>query len=98
MKYTILDTEEYSDWLDQQTAKERVQIEKRLSNIETEGHFGKHKHLEEGVWELKWDNGRRVYYAYIPEQQILLLLGGNKNGQTKDINYAKKILRNYASP
>jgi hypothetical protein len=34
-----------------------------------------------------------VYYAYIPEKKILLLLGGNKNGQDKDIRQAKKILR-----
>ena len=34
----------------------------------------------------------RVYYAYIEEQNILLLLGGNKNGQNKDITRARKIL------
>lgn len=95
MKYTILDTEEFTDWFNQQTSKQQVQIEKRLFNIETEGHFGESKYLEEGLWELKWENGRRLYYAYIQEEQILLLLGGNKNGQNKDINYAKKILRTY---
>lgn len=95
MRYAILVTEEYSDWFEQQTAKTTIQIEKRLSKIETDGHFGNHKNLEDGVWELKWDNGRRLYYAEIPEQQILLLLGGNKNGQSKDIYYVKKILRKY---
>lgn len=95
MKYTIIDTDEYRDWFSTQTAKEQVQIEKRLFNIEVEGHFGNCKNLDEGVWELKWENGRRLYYAHIPEHQILLLLGGNKNGQDKDISYAKKILRKY---
>lgn len=43
------------------------------------------------IWELKWVGGRRIYYAYLPAQKILLLLGGNKNGQDKDIKQAKKI-------
>jgi len=73
----------------------RVQIADRLSNIEDYGHFGKHKDLEDGICELKWKNGRRVYYAIIPEKNIILLLGGNKNGQSKDITWAKKILQRY---
>jgi len=92
MKYTIYKTEEYEKWYDAETIKSQVQIEKRLSKIETDGHFGVHKDVSEYVWELKWKNGRRVYYAYIPKKNILLLLGGNKNGQNKDIKQAKKIL------
>jgi putative component of toxin-antitoxin plasmid stabilization module len=37
-------------------------------------------------------NGRVIYYVYFEEENILLLLGGNKNGQDKDINRARKIL------
>jgi hypothetical protein len=40
---------------------------------------------------LRWKEGRRIYYAYIPEKKILLLLGGNKNGQDKDVSKAKAI-------
>ncbi|HKZ00473.1 MAG TPA: hypothetical protein VJ112_04845 [Rhabdochlamydiaceae bacterium] len=36
------------------------------------------------------------YYAYLAEYNILLLLGGNKNGQNKDITQAQKILGKYA--
>ena len=39
----------------------------------------------------------RLYYAEIPEKEILLLLGGNKNGQDKDIRQAKKIFNKYVS-
>ena len=62
--------------------------------IQVDGYFGDHKEVDEkiDIWELKWKNGRRVYYAYIPEEKILLLLGGNKNGQSKDIAKAKRIL------
>jgi len=94
MGYTLHRTEEYDDWYESQHAKSQVQTEKRLSNIETYEHFGDHKYLENDVWELRWRNGRRVYYAFLIEKNILLLLGGNKNGQNKDIKEAAKILKN----
>ena len=95
MRYKIVKTEEYEEWLSGETMKSRFQIAKRLAKIESEGHFGTMKDLGDDVWELKWDIGRRIYYAYLPESNILLLLGGNKNGQSKDITQAKKILKEY---
>jgi putative addiction module killer protein len=95
--YTIYNTLEYDEWLEEQPAKSQVQIREHLSHIQEDGHFGDHKDVEGDVWELKWKNGRRVYYAYIPEKKILLLLGGNKNGQNKDIREAKKILHKHVS-
>ncbi len=95
MRYKILKTTEYDDWLAGQSLKSQTQIEKRLSNIETDGHFGIINDVAEDMWELKWKNGRRIYYAYMPETKILLLLGGNKNGQSYDIAQAEKILEEY---
>ena len=93
--YIIYNTPEYEEWLAEQTAKSEVQIRERMAHIQDDGYFGDHKDVDDDVWELRWKNGRRVYYAYIPEKKILLLLGGNKNGQDKDIRYAKKILNKY---
>lgn len=93
MHYRFIKTPEYEKWLEEQTKKSQVQIAGRLSKIETDGHFGDHRDVGDDVSELKWRNGRRVYYAHIPEKNILLLLGGNKNGQSKDIHKAKKILK-----
>ncbi len=95
MRYKILKTPEYEDWITKETERSQVQINDRLSRIECDGHFGIRKDLEDGVSELKWSNGRRLYYALIEELNILLLIGGNKNGQSKDISKAKKILRRY---
>lgn len=95
MQYTIIKTPEYQKWLDGETKKTKVQIEDRISKIETEGYFGINKDLDNELWELKWNNGRRVYYVCIPVRRILLLIGGNKNGQEKDINEARKIIRKY---
>lgn len=95
MKYKILATDEFDDWLEEETARSRVQIADRLDKIKDEGYFGDHKKVGNHVWELRWKNGRRIYYSLIPEEQLLLLIGGNKNGQTKDINYAEKIRREW---
>jgi putative addiction module killer protein len=57
------------------------------------GYFGTINDVGDEVLELKWKNGRRIYYEIIPETTMLLLLGGNKNGQRKDITQAKKILK-----
>jgi putative addiction module killer protein len=90
--YTIATTEEYDEWYDEQSSKSKLQVDSRLLKIQDEGHFGVTKDLEEDLYELKWKNGRRIYYAYLEEENILLLLGGNKNGQNKDINHARNIL------
>lgn len=95
--YTIYNAPEYDEWLDEQSAKSQVQVRSRISHIQDDGHFGDHKEVGNGVWELRWKNGRRVYYADIPERKILLLLGGNKNGQNKDIRQAKNIFNKHVS-
>lgn len=94
-KYTIYKADEYQEWFDEQQGRDQAQILDRLSNIEEDGYFGNHKFLEDEIWELKWLNGRRVYYADLKELNIVLLLGGNKNGQSKDITKAKKIFKKY---
>jgi putative addiction module killer protein len=91
MKYRILVTSEFEEWLEEEPAKSRVQIAKRIENVREEGPFGDYKQVRDHVWEFRWENGRRIYYSLIPVSQVLLLLGGNKNGQTKDINQAEKI-------
>lgn len=95
--YTIYNTPEYDEWLEGEPAKSQVQVRCRIANIQDAGHFGEHKDLGNGVSELKWKNGRRVYYAEIPERRVILLLGGNKNGQDKDIRQAKKIFSKHVS-
>lgn len=95
--YQILRSPEFRDWFGEQTEKARVQIDDRLSKIQDEGYFGNHKSVsnDDEVWELKWKNGRSVYFAYFPEKKILVLIGGNKNGQDKDIHKAKSLFKKY---
>lgn len=95
MKYKIVKSSPYQDWLNKQPLKEQFQIEKRISQIEHEGYFGENKLLGNDLLELKWSGGRRIYYTVHENVIVLLLFGGNKNGQTQDINQARKILKKY---
>lgn len=97
--YRLLQTEEFENWLDQETARSQYQIDMRLAKVRLDGHFGTINNVSKNdkgctknrIWELKFNDGRRIYYASFPEQNILLMLGGNKNGQIKDITKAKGI-------
>jgi putative addiction module killer protein len=56
-------------------------------------YFGDHKSLGDDLLELRWKNGRRVYYTLILKEELtIVLLGGLKNAQQKDIKKARKIL------
>ena len=87
-------TPEFKRWFDAQTEKSKAQIDARLKNIELYDYFGDYKSLGEKLLELRWKNGRRVYYTLIKEEEItLILLGGFKNAQKKNIKEARQVLK-----
>ncbi len=59
----------------------------------TEGNFGDAKSLGEGVHELRiaFGPGYRVYFTRKGERIILLLCGGDKGSQSRDIAQAKRM-------
>jgi len=90
---------EFVDWIRTLDPKGRAQVDARILRIEHDSHFGDAKDLGDGLAELRWANGWRVYFAriYSPDGSVvLLILGGNKNGQTKDIRRARIFLQRYA--
>jgi putative addiction module killer protein len=92
-------TAEYIEWYESQRPKEKAQIAKRLANIEKHEHFGMIKDLGNFLSELKWANGRRIYYSIMEDENgdlTLLILGGNKNGQNSDIKKARKLLEKHS--
>jgi putative addiction module killer protein len=90
-------TEDFNDWLLSLTCNEKIQVTKRLIKIEEESHFGDFKYLDDDLYELRWRNGWRVYFTRISVKEILLLLGGHKNGQKKDIKKAYLVFSRYAN-
>ena len=94
VKMRIERTPEFKNWFDKQDEKGKAQIDARLKNIELHNYFGDHKSLNENLLELRWKSGRRVYYSLILKEELtLVLLGGLKNAQKKDIQKARKILK-----
>jgi putative addiction module killer protein len=62
------------------------------------GNLGDYKSLGGGLYELRIDEGAgyRVYFVRpVKENIILLLIGGSKKTQTKDINKARQYLNDY---
>lgn len=67
-------------------AKVRIRLDRaRLGNL------GDYKSVGEGVFEMRIDfgPGYRVYFGIAGNRLILLLLGGDKSSQTRDIQRAQ---------
>ncbi len=74
----------------------RAKILTRLDRLKI-GNFGDCKSVGEGVYELRihYGPGIRVYYSRVGNKVILLLCGGDKGSQIKDIKKAKEFLQDY---
>lgn len=61
------------------------------------GNPGQHRDLTDGVSELKIDfgPGYRVYYSQRDTRLLLLLVGGDKSSQQKDIVKAIKLAKHF---
>ncbi len=73
-----------------------VRISRRIMLLERGG-FGDCKPLRNGVWELRIDHGAgyRVYYGMTGKEIVLLLCGGDKRTQDRDIEKAIAYFEDY---
>ena len=76
----------------------RAKILTRLDRLRL-GNFGDCKPLQEGVHELRihYGPGIGIYYGKIGNKVILLLCGGDKGSQDRNILKAKEYLKDYQS-
>ena len=89
----ILKTDEFDAWFRSlRDTKTRLIIGRRIERAE-DGNFGDHKSVGGGVYEMRIDyaSGYRVYYANKNGIIYLLLFGGDKSSQSKDITTAKRL-------
>lgn len=92
----VRQTAEYADWftsLRDRLAKARIDIRVRRLSL---GNPGDVTSVGEGVSELRIDHGPgyRVYFVQRGSVLIVLLAGGDKSTQEKDIRKAKTLARN----
>lgn len=87
----------FNDWLNGlRDRKTRQRILNRLFRVES-GHYGDHKPVGDGVIELRFffGAGYRIYFGEDGDKLVILLTGGNKDSQSKDIQQAKAYWREY---
>ena len=90
---TIIKTNIFDKWFYEQNFDVQDKIKDRLKRVE-EGNFGNHKSVGDGVLELKSKNPTyRIYYKQLGNVVIVLLCGGNKSTQKRDIKKAKEIAK-----
>ncbi len=90
-------TAPFKEWLEElRDVNGRAKIRVRLDRVRL-GNFGDHKHIDDGVWELRIDYGPgyRIYFAKEENRIILLLMGGIKGSQKRDIAQAAGYLHDY---
>ena len=90
-------TDEYAEWID--TLKDQVGRARILMRVERliAGNPGQYRNLTDGVSELKVDlgPGYRVYYSLRGTRLLLLLVGGDKSTQQKDVQLAIKLAKGF---
>ena len=91
----IKKTEEFSAWenaLRDRRAVLRVQSRVRHMSL---GNFGDAKSVGDGVMEsrIHYGPGYRLYYTRRSGEIVILLIGGDKSTQRKDIEKAKQLVK-----
>jgi putative addiction module killer protein len=94
---SVVEAESYSKWFDtirDQNAKGRILIRIRRMTL---GNFGDVSPVGEGVSELRvhYGPGYRVYFVRRGDELIVLLGGGDKDSQSRDIAAAKKLAKTF---
>jgi len=90
--------EPFTEWLQKLDRAVRTKVRTRLDRISL-GNFGDHRALDDGVFELRihFGAGYRIYFGREGNTIVILLYGGAKGSQSRDIERAKEYWRDYRS-
>ncbi len=88
----------FDEWVLSLDRSTRVRVTARLGRLQN-GNFGDAKSVGDGVFELRLDfgPGYRVYFGRQGTTVVVLISGGDKGTQARDIVKAKEHWRNYIS-
>jgi putative addiction module killer protein len=94
--YFIEKTVEFDKWFRKlKDVRAKAKILFRIQKVESDEHFGDCEPVGDGIRELKinYAKGYRDYFKEKDKKIILLLIGGDKSTQQRDIEKAKDIWR-----
>jgi putative addiction module killer protein len=88
--------EPFNEWLDDLDSSIRSRIQTRLDRVRL-GNYGDYKSVGESVNELRFffGSGYHVYFAEVGNTVVLLLSGGDKSSQSKDVAKAQVYWKDY---
>ena len=88
--------EPFTEWLESRDQKTQERIQARLDRL-VGGNFGDWRSVGEGISEIRLDFGAgyRIYFGEVRNTIVLLLCGGDKSTQTRDIERAKTYWQEY---
>lgn len=92
--YFIEKTSEFDRWFRKlKDLRAKAKILFRIQKLENDEHFGDFKPVGNGINELKitYAKGYRIYFKETDGKIIILLIGGDKSTQQKDIEKANEI-------
>ena len=86
----------FLDWLSALKPAARRIVQVRLDRAEL-GNLGDYKSLKDGLFEMRIHSlgGLRIYFGFDSFEIIVILCGGSKRTQRKDIKFAKKCWDDY---
>ena len=86
----------FVEWLENLSISFQDRVLRRLQRVQL-GNWGDYKRIGGGIFELRlhFGKGYRIYCAEDVDTVIVLLCGGNKDKQRKDVSLAKRYWDNY---
>ncbi|CAD5249667.1 MULTISPECIES: type II toxin-antitoxin system RelE/ParE family toxin [unclassified Imperialibacter] len=96
--YSVEKTDEFDKWLKKlKDSRAKAKILFRIQRIEEHGNFGDCEPVGQGLSELRihYGKGYRVYLKDVNGRIVLLINGGDKSSQQKDIGKAKQLWEDY---
>ena len=93
MQYDLNTTEEFDVWLSRLDNTLKRRLANRFVQVMS-GNFGDHKVIAANLFEVRcfFGGGLRVYYTVRDNRIVLLLAGGDKSSQVRDIAKAAAMV------
>jgi putative addiction module killer protein len=87
----------FIEWVEKlKDRKVAAMVKARLERVVL-GNYGDHRSVGDEIYELRihMNPGYRVYFAELGKNMVLILLGGNKPSQKRDLAKAKKYWQDF---